>query len=84
MSPDGRSIAVAVDSCNAEPVVEIGEQSADRVVVSATAERNAGRDCADVVSVVLDEPLGDRRLVDGSTGDDVNSDGMVITDDPLG
>ncbi len=83
VSPDGRSIAVAVDSCNAEPVVEIVEQSADRVVVLAIAERNAGGDCTDVVSVILNEPLGDRRLVDGSTGDDVITDGMVVTGDPV-
>ena len=62
---------------------EIAEQSADRVVVSAIAKRNAGGDCVDVVSVVLDGPLGGRRLVDGSTGDDVITDGVVVTDDPV-
>jgi hypothetical protein len=83
VSPDGRMLAVGLDSCNAEPVVEIVEQTAERVVLAAVAERNAGGDCADVVSVTLDDPLGDRRLIDGSTGDDVIVDDVMVTEDPV-
>ena len=77
---DGRVLTVGIDSCNAEPTLVIGEQSDARVVLAATAERNAGGDCADGGVVTLDEPLGDRALLDATTGAPLIVDGVQVYD----
>jgi hypothetical protein len=79
---DGRSLTVSLDSCHARPTVEIVEQSATRVVLAATVERESGDDCADVATVTSDSPLGDRRVVDRTTGEELVTDGVPISDDP--
>jgi hypothetical protein len=74
VSPDGPTrLVLSVESCNASPRAHVDEHD-DRVVVTVTADdRDDMDDCADGVVVELDEPLGDRELVDGSTGDAVTS-----------
>ena len=38
-------------------------------MLTVTTEGGEGPECTDALVVNLDEPLGGRRLVDGSTGD---------------
>ena len=69
--PDTLDVVVA--SCNKQPTVQVTE---DDGVVTVTAfalpSDPRGEDgCADVVIVRLDQPLGDRRVVDGFSGDNV-------------
>lgn len=81
ISADGRTLTVGIDSCNAEPVLTVVEQQADRVVLTAESEQTAGGDCADGGVVTLREPLGDRRLVDDLTGRDVIADNVQVLDE---
>ncbi len=69
LGQDGRSIDLGVASCNADHAVTIEEESVDEVEVTVTATGDDGNDCMDVVTIVLQKELGDRTLVDGSTGD---------------
>jgi hypothetical protein len=65
-SSDGQSLTIGVNSCNGNPSATVTEQDTT-VLVAAEAFIPAGDDqetCEDKVSIVLDEPLGSRRLVD--------------------
>lgn len=67
---DGRTLSLAVGTCNADLTVKT-EESATQVTVTVTARDDTSDDCLDGVVVHLDRPLGDRRLVDGATGEAV-------------
>ncbi len=67
LGEDGRTLELGVGSCNAQHTVEV-QESADEVRVTVTASGGDGNDCMDGVTVVLRDTLGDRTLVDGSTG----------------
>ena len=62
-----------VVTCQGDPeVAELVEGPAEvRVTVVSDVQRGQGPGCADGVTVRLAEPLGDRALVDGSTGERV-------------
>lgn len=73
--PDGRSIQLTVwgDPCTVIAAVDIAE-AASEVVVTASVGRSTGADVACIeiaellgTTVALDDPLGDRTLVDGYT-----------------
>ncbi len=71
MRGDGRTLNLTVGSCNANLTAEV-EESPSQVTVTVTARDNTGNDCLDGLSVHLDQPLGDRQLLDGVTGDVVS------------
>jgi len=62
-----RTLNLIVDTCNADMTTKV-EESRSRVVVTVKARNDTSDDCADSVVVHLDQPLGDRRLLDGGTG----------------
>lgn len=67
-------LSLGVQSCNGSPVADVVETSST-VTVTVTAT-TAGPDgaqhaCRDSVVIPLRNPLGDRTLVDGSSGDSV-------------
>jgi hypothetical protein len=66
---DRRTLIVSVGSCNGDPSVTASE-TADRVALSATGG-DTSDDCLDGAEVTLDEPLGDRVVIDAMTGDQV-------------
>lgn len=71
-SGDGMSLQMQVASCNRDYDVVVNEDS-DQVHVEVTDQRRrnpfAGTDdCSDGVEVLLDQPLGDRRLIDSIHG----------------
>lgn len=72
-----RFVEVIVSSCNGEPEVTRLEQTADEVRVEVTSSVPApgwgGNDCLDQLTVELDEPLGDRPLVDLTSGQRASS-----------
>lgn len=72
--PDGASqtLVVGVDTCNADPRVAVVEDG-QSITLTVRADRHpfGSDDCADSVSVPLDEPLGDRHVLDGVTGDEL-------------
>jgi hypothetical protein len=63
-------VSVSVAACNSDPAPEatVVREGADTVTVSARADDSSDDDCADVAVLCLDAPLGDRELVDASTG----------------
>lgn len=67
------TLQLYVGSCNGEPEVTLLEQTATEVRVEVTSTTPApgwpGADCLDGLALTLDAPLGDRTLVDASTGD---------------
>jgi hypothetical protein len=63
-----RVLRLVVGSCNADLSAQI-EESPSRVTVTVTARNNTGDDCADGLVVHLDQPLGERQLLDEVTGE---------------
>lgn len=67
---DDRELQVTVDSCNREPEVTAVETAED-VRLHARVDRSfalATNACADGATVMLEEPLGNRAVLDESTG----------------
>ena len=73
-SPDKLTLIVA--SCNKNPAVSLlRETDVDvqvRVVADTELFPQSGDDCQDIVEVQLQEPLGDRALIDKHTGQRVS------------
>lgn len=73
-TPDSTRLGVSVDSCGRNAAVS-AQESADRVSLSAHEDRQAPwvghADCLDLVWVTLKEPVGQRKIVDTSTGEAV-------------
>lgn len=69
-------LVIAVGSCKAEPEVSILEQDSDavrvKVVSTVPAHPDGSADCLDLLEVVLEDPLGDRVLVDLTSGKEVH------------
>lgn len=72
-NPDSSRIEVGVDVCNRNPSVN-AEETTEEVRLTATADELSGDgedDCRDSVDLTLKAPLGDRIVVDDSTGEQV-------------
>jgi hypothetical protein len=70
--PDSTRVELSIDACRAVSTTVDVEETADVVRFAVTTEGgDDGPECLDSVVVELDEPLGDRRVVDASTGDEV-------------
>ena len=65
-------LEMGVDSCNANPRVEV-EETPTTVTVTAYVDRpgilDGRNDCRDAARVALSSPLGTRAVVDGSNGE---------------
>jgi hypothetical protein len=71
--PESTRLEVSVNTCNKHPVVE-AEETTQEVRLTVTADEPSGDgegDCADGDDVTLEAPLGDRIVVDDSTGEQV-------------
>jgi hypothetical protein len=64
---DGRTLAFAVASCHGSPKAT-AEESAREVRISVRSDTSSDDECADGATVKLDQPLGDRDVVDAKTG----------------
>lgn len=73
--PRGQSaIELTVDSCHGEPELGRLESTDDEVrieVVSTTYSGEGAPECLDNLTVELGQPLGDRTVIDLSTGEEV-------------
>jgi hypothetical protein len=77
VSVDGTRLEVLSDACSSELQAEHFVR-AESVVITIRERAQRNVDCAGSVStILLDEPLGDRELVDGS-------DDHVLTCEPAG
>jgi hypothetical protein len=68
---DGVTVEIGVNTCNADLDAVVVE-SDTTVEVTITAENDTPDDCADSIVITLDQPLGDRPLIDGSTGNAID------------
>ncbi len=71
-SPESTSLLLDVPACDSSPELQVVETEVE-VIVTVTADKNSGcsTSCADSVTVELQEPLGDRKVIDSSTGKEV-------------
>ncbi len=67
ISPDGLKLELGIGSCNADLRVVLVETD-DEVTVSVFVENDTRDDCRDNAVVTLAEPLAERTVVDGRTG----------------
>lgn len=66
------TMIVSVDTCNANPRLAVVEgEQAITLAVQADQQSWGSDDCADSINVELDAPLGDRRVIDGATGEEL-------------
>jgi hypothetical protein len=71
-SPD--NLTLVVDSCNGDPSVSslrMTDQDVQVEVRASSTPFSGGQDCQDVIDVELEEPLGDRAVVDLHSGQTV-------------
>jgi hypothetical protein len=61
------TLAMSIRGCTGGLKPEAQETS-EQVIVTVTGPPPSGDDCLDGVRVRLDDPLGGRTLIDGSTG----------------
>jgi hypothetical protein len=67
-SVDTAVLHLWVDTCNGDPETDVVEAADDVTVTVVSTRGNPGDACQDRVTVTLTAPLGNRRLLDGSTG----------------
>ena len=70
-------LLLTVPTCEMQPVPSIEETEFDvqvRVTASVSPFQGSGLDCQGPVMILLQEPLGDRDLVDKHTGQTVEID----------
>ena len=69
-TPDSSVLGVGVESCNANPRVQV-EETATTVTLTALVDRpgilDGSNDCMDNAALTLRAPLGTRTVVDGSS-----------------
>jgi uncharacterized lipoprotein NlpE involved in copper resistance len=67
-----RTLVLNIDACNADDNRTETTENGDTVTIAVTTDDPpGGDDCADGVTVELADPLGDRALIDASTGEQV-------------
>ena len=68
-------LTLLVDTCGGEPELDLLREENDVVELAVVSTRtfggSGGGDCQDPVEVRLQAPLGERSLVDATTGDDL-------------
>ena len=75
-SVNGSLLSIEVPTCNGDPEVTVLEETDDQVRVEVVSQRQRGGDaCLDGVRLELDRPLGDRALIDVTSGRTLRVDG---------
>ena len=66
---DGRRVTLDIEACNPDAIDVVVDESGDQVVVAVRVTNPAdGDDCAARQTIVLDEPLDERTIVDATSG----------------
>ncbi|MEM9135267.1 MAG: hypothetical protein AAF962_26310 [Actinomycetota bacterium] len=69
----GQTISIWVGSCEGEPTAVVTGNT-ERIIIDVEAfvpTGDSNTECADGLVIQLAEPLGDRQVIDGRTGDEV-------------
>lgn len=64
----GPVLRLRVDTCHGDPKADVAEDGTTVTITVVSTKRNPGDACQDTLDVTLKTPLGDRTLVDGTTG----------------
>lgn len=71
-------LLLVVNTCGAEPELDLLDEQEESVEVAVVSTRTIGGpgsgDCLDAVEVRLQAPLGDRSLIDVTSGDELTLD----------
>jgi hypothetical protein len=68
--PSWRLLELGINTCNADLSADV-EETAEEVRIRVHAENNTTADCADGMRVTLDDALGNRRVIDDRTGEEL-------------
>jgi hypothetical protein len=69
---DGRTLSLSIPSCNAEEITAEVEETDTAVTITVSVTNpDDGSECLDSTIIELDEPLGSRTLIDGTTDDEI-------------
>ena len=66
-----QAIEVGLGSCRADVVEVEAKESETEVRIRVWIKGGMDADCQDTISIDLDEPLGDRQVIDAESGDRV-------------
>jgi Domain of unknown function (DUF4352) len=86
--PLSRTLSFGLNTCNADLSADV-EETAEEVRIRVHAENNTTGDCADGMRVTLDDDLGNRRVIDDRTGEELRvssrlaETGVAIIGDPV-
>jgi len=86
--PSSRLLSFGINTCNADLSAEV-EETAEEVRIRVHAENNTTADCRDGMRVILDDDLGNRRVIDDRTGEELRvssrlaEPGVASIDDPV-
>jgi hypothetical protein len=69
--PLSRTLSFGINTCNADLSTEV-EETAEEVRIRVQAENNTTGDCRDGMRVTLDDDLGNRRVIDDRTGEELH------------
>jgi hypothetical protein len=61
-------LTLNIDSCHQHPKVD-ADESASEIRLTVTADADNSDDCGDIARVTLDDPVGERSIIDTATGE---------------
>jgi hypothetical protein len=82
------TLSFGINTCNADLSADV-EETAEEVRIRVHAENNTTGDCADSMRVTLDDDLGNRRVIDDRTGEELRvssrlaEPGVASINDPV-
>jgi len=68
--PSLHLLFLSINTCNADLSADV-EETAEEVRIRVHAENNTTGDCRDGMRVTLDDALGNRRVIDDRTGEEL-------------
>ena len=68
--PSWRLLSLGINTCNADLSADV-QETAEEVRIRVHAENNTTDDCGDLLRVTLDDALGNRRVIDDRTGEEL-------------
>jgi hypothetical protein len=61
--------SVVIGTCHGDPVATVEEDDETVIITVTSTPRSPGDACQDSLQIALDQPLGDRDVIDGVTGE---------------
>jgi Domain of unknown function (DUF4352) len=86
--PSSRLLSLGINTCNADLSADV-EETAEVVRIRIHAENDTSDDCGDGMRLTLDDALGNRRVIDDRTGEELHVSSRLVEpgvsgiDDPV-